>query len=145
MLEKHILVRVMWNKKGKKVKMYVYSPDISRTSEDCALITRRYWNSLFYNRISMERMQRIFCSWSHSHNFNFSFHLVPITAGWTEAVWIQSLPKAFTRDKRCGIEHRTSWSRVQQINHCSTRSIYNNVCYDRSIVSEMLYIRNYEL
>ena len=28
--------------------------------------------------------------------FFISFHQVPITAGWPEAVWIQSLPKAFT-------------------------------------------------
>ena len=28
------------------------------------------------------------------HNILFPFHQVPITAGWPEAVWIQSLPKA---------------------------------------------------
>ena len=35
------------------------------------------------------------------HATHFSFHLVPITAGWPEAVWIQSLPKAFTH-QNCG-------------------------------------------
>ena len=40
-------------------------------------------------------MQNIFFSWSQSHNTNFSFHIVTITVGWPEAVWIQSLLKAF--------------------------------------------------
>ena len=35
------------------------------------------------------RIQRIFCSWCHSQSFQFSFHQVPITAGWTEAAWYE--------------------------------------------------------
>ena len=31
------------------------------------------------------------------HTAPVSFHQVPITAGWLEAVWIESLPKALTR------------------------------------------------
>ena len=44
----------------------------------------------------------IFCNWSNSHSTNFSFHLVLITAGWPEAVWIRSLPEAFAHDQRWG-------------------------------------------
>ena len=71
-------------------------------SADFTLITPRYWNSLVHSLISLGRMQRIFCSCSHSHSTNLSFHLVPITAGWTEAVWIQSLPKASIHGRCCG-------------------------------------------
>ena len=38
--------------------------------------------------------------------YQSSFHLVPITVGWPEAVWIQCLSKAFTHDRRLG--NRTS-------------------------------------
>ena len=34
--------------------------------------------------------------------YKFLFQLVPITACWPEAVGIQSLPKAFTHEQRCG-------------------------------------------
>ena len=86
-----------------KVKVYVYSPDIPRRTADFTLITLGYWNSSFHSLISLGRLQCIFCSWIHSHNINVSFHLVPITAGWTEAVWIQSLPKAFLVISAAGI------------------------------------------
>ena len=36
--------------------------------------------------------------------YQFSFHLVPITVEWPEAVWIQSLPKVFTYEQFSGIE-----------------------------------------
>ena len=32
--------------------------------------------------------------------YQFSLYLVPITAGWTEAVWIQCLAKGFTHDQQ---------------------------------------------
>ena len=31
------------------------------------------------------------CSYSHHYNLAFSFHQVPITAGWTEGVWYEGL------------------------------------------------------
>ena len=37
--------------------------------------------------------------YSQSQLYHFTFHQVPITAGWTEAMWIQSLPKAFMHDQ----------------------------------------------
>ena len=36
------------------------------------------------------------------HNILFPFHQVPITVGWPEVVWIQSLPKASSHDRRRG-------------------------------------------
>ena len=65
-------------------------------SADFTYITPRYCNSLFHSLISLGRMQCNFCCCSYSHSTNFRF-LVHIHAGWTEAVWIQSLPKAFTQ------------------------------------------------
>ena len=67
----------------------VYSPDIPVGSADLTLITPMYWNKLFHSLNSMGRMQRTFNPFTQ---YQFSFHLVPITAEWTEAVWIQSLP-----------------------------------------------------
>ena len=45
-------------------------------------------------------MQHNFLQLKPFTQYKFSFHLVPITAGRTEAVWIPSLPKAFTHDRR---------------------------------------------
>ena len=63
------------------------------------------WNSHVYCLVSLGRMQP--CSIQRQrlytiHNILFPFHQVPITAGWPEAVWIQSLPKASTHDQRLG-------------------------------------------
>ena len=47
------------------------------------------------------KCSEIFCSCSHSQ-YQFSFHLIPIPVGWTVAVWIKSMPKAFTHDQCYG-------------------------------------------
>ena len=51
--------------------------------------------------ITLGRMQRNVLQLQQFTQYQFSFHMVLITAGWTEAVWIQSLPKAFTHNLRC--------------------------------------------
>ena len=73
-----------------KVKVYIYSPDIPIGSAGFTLITPRYWNSLFHSLISQGKMQRNFLQLQPFTQYQFSLYLVPITAGWTEAVWIQS-------------------------------------------------------
>ena len=35
----------------------------------------------------------------YSLYISFSFHQVPVTAGWSEAAWIQSMPKASIHDR----------------------------------------------
>ena len=64
------------------------------------LITHRYWNSLFQSHLPGENVAQFSAA--------VAIHVIPIfippgtiTAGWTEALWIQSLPKAFTHDQRC--------------------------------------------
>ena len=47
-----------------------------------------YWNSLLYGLISSgEREFSAFSAPNAIHNSQFSFHQVPITAGWAKAVW----------------------------------------------------------
>ena len=75
----------------------MYSPDIPDSSADFTLYLPRYWNSLSHGLISLGRMQRIFAV-EAIHSFVFSFHQVPITAGWPEAMWIQILYKDFIHD-----------------------------------------------
>ena len=93
----HILFYILplWLWLISKGNACLYSPDIPTGSMDFTLITTWYWNSFWYSLISLGRMQRIFCSCGHSHSINFSFHTVPIIAGWTEAVWIQSFAQGF--------------------------------------------------
>ena len=87
--------------KGKTVKEYVYSPGI-----------QVYRFSGLY--IDYPQLLELTLSQSHLPGENsaqysaavaihkFSLHLVPITIGQKEVVWILSLPKAFTYDHRCG-------------------------------------------
>ena len=51
--------------------------------------------------------------------YKFSFHLVPITAGWPEAVWIQSLPNLFTHGQRWS--NWTLWYQALNLNHSVTQ------------------------
>ena len=76
------------------VKVRVYSLDIPVGSADFRLITPRYWNSLFYSLISLGRMQRKFMQLWECHSTKFRSIWYPLD-GWTEAVWIQSLPKTY--------------------------------------------------
>ena len=71
--------------KSKKGKVFVYSP-ISLTVHRTSHFLPWYRNSLIHGLIFLGRMQRIFCSYSHAAIFLLSFHQVPITAGWTEAL-----------------------------------------------------------
>ena len=48
---------------------------------------------------------------------------VPITAGWSEVLWIQSLsPVRLHMPSTAGIEPQTPRSRVQCLDHCATHS-----------------------
>ena len=70
-------------------------------SADFRLMTLRYWNSLLHSLISLGRIiAQFLAACSHSH-YQFPFDLAPISAMWTQAVWIQSLPKAITHDWYC--------------------------------------------
>ena len=62
------------------------------------LVTPKSWNSLFHSLISLVKMQ---LNYLQLKLFT-QLHLVPITAGWTEAVWIHNFHKAFAHDRRCG-------------------------------------------
>ena len=84
----------------KEVKGFIYSPDIPVGPANFTAITLTYWNSLFHSLIFLGRMQRNFLLLKPFTQNQLSFHLVPITDGWTEPVWIQSLPK--THNRRCG-------------------------------------------
>ena len=87
-----------------KTKACIYSPDVPVRPADFTLIsyTPRYWDSLLYRLISLGRMQRISAAVAIHTVPNFVPPAVLIAAGWTKAVWIQILPKAFTHDLRCG-------------------------------------------
>ena len=105
-----------------KVKVLIYSPKSRYAAQRTLHFTPRYRNSLSHSLVSLGKMQRIFCSLSHSQ-FSDLFHLVSITAGWTEArVWMQSLPKAFTLDRHRESNHGPLdlWSNA--LDRSSTRS-----------------------
>ena len=91
-----------------KVKACVYSPDISLGSADFTLITPRYWNSVLYRHLPGENAAD-FLKLLLFTQYQFSFHLVPITTGLTGAVWIQSLSKVFTHDQRSGNRTLDPW------------------------------------
>ena len=46
-----------------------------------------YWNSLLYGQISSGENSKHFLQLMPFTIIHFSFHQVPITGGWTEAVW----------------------------------------------------------
>ena len=103
--------------------MVIYSPDIPEGSPDFPSITHRYWNSLCHDLIFLGRMQRIFCSCSHSNStIFFSFHLVPLLlggqrrCGFKAGQWLSHMTSV------AGIEPRTPRSRVQRINRSAMRS-----------------------
>ena len=53
-----------------------------------------------------------------------SVHQVPITAGWPEAMWIQSCPRLLHQTGASGIEPRTPISRVPCLNCSATCSTW---------------------
>ena len=55
-----------------------------------------------------------------------SVHQVPITAGWTEAVWNKKFARHFYTWPTLGIESQTFWSWVQRPVHLATCSHYHN-------------------
>ena len=84
-------------------------------------VTIWYCNSLFQSHLPRENATHLLLLKPFLHQI--SFHPVPITAGWTEVVWIQSLPKAFTSDQRCANRTPdTQISGLDHLNHSATRS-----------------------
>ena len=69
------------------VNVHVYSPVIPVGSADYNLHPW-YWNTLFYSLISSgenSAFAYFAAAIANHYNLAFSFHQVPITAGWTEA------------------------------------------------------------
>ena len=102
-----------------KAKVYVYSSDIRVSSEEFTLITPRYWKSILHRLIFLGRKYAAhFLQLKPFMQYQFiSFHLVPITAVWPQAVWIQSLPKACTHSQRRQNRTQTPWYLVQRISY----------------------------
>ena len=70
-----------------------------------------YMGTLSYMVSSpLGRIQSIFCSLCHSQFSIFSFHQVPITAGWTEAAWYERLTQHLYTLPPEWLEH---WSPIQ--------------------------------
>ena len=82
-----------------KCKMYVYSlisPWVHQTSYN---LQPWYWNSLVYSLISSgenSAFARFAAALDNHYNLAFSFHQVPITAGWTDAAWYERFAKKST-------------------------------------------------
>ena len=104
-----------------KVKVYIYTRDIPIR-----------FSGLYINYPQvLEHSFTVSPPWgecSHSDSTNFSFHLVPITAGWTEVVWIQNLLKSFTHDQ---------WSEVQYLDHSATHSTFLIISHSASIFPQV--------
>ena len=69
------------------VNVHVYSPDIPAGSADYNLHPW-YWNTLFNSLIPSggnSAFVHFAAAIANHYNLTFSFHQVPITAGWTEA------------------------------------------------------------
>ena len=97
--------------------MYIYNPDIHVSSVDFTSITSRYWNSLFHN---LEENAAHVLQPKPFAQYQFSFHLVQITSGLAQAVWIQILSKVLHMTSAVGIKPQTSWYRVQRLYHSAT-------------------------
>ena len=80
------------------------SPGILVNSADFTLITSRYWNALFQSHISRENATHFL---QLNTQYQFSFHLVPITAGWPDTVWTQACPRLLHTTSPAGIEPQT--------------------------------------
>ena len=90
-------------------KDYVYNP-FTFLLELYHFFIIRYNRYLFNIQIPMQYSSdftfppsedSVKCSCNYPSNLE-SVQQVPITAGWPEAMWIQSLRKAFTSDRRLG-------------------------------------------
>ena len=77
-----------------KVRAYVYSPDMPKSSADFTLIAHRYWNSIFQYHLLGEIAVH-FLELNQFTQYQIFFRLIPITAGWTETVWTHELTQGF--------------------------------------------------
>ena len=84
-----------------KVKVYICRVHIPKGSSDFTSMTPRYCNSLFHIHLFSGENAAHFLQLK-PYITNFLFHLVPITAWWLEAMWIQSLSKALHLTAVCG-------------------------------------------
>ena len=105
------------------VKVCVYGPAITVSSADFAFINPRYWNSLFHSLIFLDRMQRIFCSCSHSHSTSFRSTWYPLLLGGQRRCGFNACPRLLHVTSAAGVESQTNRSRVQHLNHSATRVI----------------------
>ena len=76
------------------VNVHVYSPDIPVGSADCTIYTPGIGTHSFYSLLISGKnsaFAHFAAAIANHYNSAFSFHQVPITAGWTEAVWYERL------------------------------------------------------
>ena len=112
----------LWSASAKEVdvnvNVHVYSPDIPVGSADCTIYTPGI-GTLFYCLTSSGENSAFACfaaAIANHYNSAFSFHQVPITAGWTEAVWYERLAQHFLHMAgsvtRAAVTHpSTNWAR----------------------------------
>ena len=79
-----------------KVEVYVYSPDITSRFSGLYINYPQVLELLLWQSHLSGEHAAYYSAAVGIMQCQFWFHLVPITAEWTVAVWIQSLPKAFT-------------------------------------------------
>ena len=88
--------------------LYLHSSNVRARSAWYSLLLCGYWRSGliasqgFDTKSTLQESNPKPLDLVSSALTTYAFRLVFITAGWPEAVWIKCLPKAFTRDHRCG-------------------------------------------
>ena len=81
--------------------MYVYSPDIPSRFSGLYINYPGYWDPLSLFLFPGEKAAQI-SAVEAIHTVPMFINLVPITAGCTDVMWIQSVPEAFAHDRCCG-------------------------------------------
>ena len=74
--------------------MYMFIVQISPQDQQTVQFTPWYWNTLFYSLISSgenSASAHFAAAVANHYNLAFSFHQVPINAGWTGAAWYERL------------------------------------------------------
>ena len=79
---------MVWERVNVNVYVHVYSPDIPVRSADCRIYTPGIGTHSFTASSPLGRKSafaHFAAAIANHYNVAFSFHQVPITAGWTEA------------------------------------------------------------
>ena len=112
------------------VNVNVYSLISHRVQQTSQFTPLALELSLIQSRL----LWREFTAYSASnaiHNLHFSFHQVPITAGWTEAAWYERLDQHLYIWLAARLKHRSPIHGTNWAQHCLTSVVWRELVTTR--------------